>query len=340
MAGVPNPNYLTLSDVAKQCHNQELVAMVDEFDKPTSLFAAMPWKQATDALRDVSGKVTAYPTAQYVGLDLGVKADKGNWTQVEEGLAMLESWAEINEKTYNVSPHKEATRWENDRMHIRAMAMKAEEGLLYGNPGIDPAQPYGFFPRFTKVTDFNRVASGVKYDYCTLSCGGNTANKESSILVIAKGGMAPTLLYPRYQANNGLMYRHFDFENSTDINGGNVRIAKSQFQITFGLSIRDTRTAVRVANIDTTNAGATSIGNIRDALFEAVAAIPREYKSSIEMYASKAVILALRKNYANLVNPVTYDPAGKGHNSYGDILFDGFVIHECESMLDTEAVVS
>ena len=338
MAGVPSPNYLTLSDIAKQCHNQELVAMVDEFDRPTTLFSAMPWKQATDALRDVSGKVTAYPSAQYVGLDLGVKADKGNWTQTVEGLAMLESWAEINEKTYNVSPHKEATRWENDRMHIRAMAMAAEEGLLYGNPVVNQAQPRGFMPRFTKITDFNRVASGVKYDYCTLSAGGNTANGESSILIIAKGGMAPTLLYPRYQENNGLMYRHFDFENALDINGGNVRIAKSQFQITFGLSIRDTRTAVRVANIDTTNA--TSIGNIRDALFEAVAAIPREYKSSIEMYTTKKVILALRKNYAALVNPVTYSNNGLGKNSYGDILFDGFILHECESMLDTEAVVS
>jgi len=338
MAGISAPNYLTLSDVAKQCHNQELVAMVDEFDKPTTLFSAMPWKQATDSLRDVSGKVTKYPTARFVGLDMGVKADKGSWTQTEEGLAMLESWAEINEKTYNVSPHKEATRWENDRMHIRAMAIAAEEGLLYGNPGLDPAQPLGFMPRFIKITDFKRMASGVQYDFCTLSAGGSKANEESSILIIARGGMAPTLLYPRYQENNGLMYRHFDFENTKDINGGNVRVAKSQFQITFGLSVRDTRTAVRLANIDTTSS--TSIGNIRDGLFEAVAAIPKEYKSSIEMYTTKKVILELRKNYAALVNPVTYSAEGLGKNSYGDIMFDGFIIHECESMLDTEAVVS
>ena len=338
MAGLGNREYLTLSDVAKMTHNQELVPMVDELTKPTTLFSWMGWKQASDAMRDVSGKVTELPKATWTGLDMGVKATKGNYTQKEEGLAIIESWASINEKTYAVSPHKEATRWENDRLHIQGLGMDAEEGLVYGNPAVDVNQPLGFIARFGKVTDHHRMASGVKYDYCTLSAGGTTANKQSSILVLARGIMGPTLLYPRYKEQNGLMYRHWGFENTKDENGGNIRRALSQFQITFGLSIRDTRTAIRIANVETTNS--TSIGNVRDAMFEAVAAIPKEYKNSIEVFTTSDVILALRKNYAGLVNPVTYDANGLGHNSRGDIMFDGIVFHECSSMLDTEAVVS
>ena len=114
MAGLANPNYLTLSEVAQMCHNQEIVPMVDEIGKATRLFSEMRWRQASDAMRDVTGKVTKYPDTKWVGLDLGAKASKGAWTQVSEGLAQLESWSEINEKTYDVSPQKDRVRWEND----------------------------------------------------------------------------------------------------------------------------------------------------------------------------------------------------------------------------------
>ena len=339
MAGLKSPNSLTLSDVAQMCHNQEIVPMVDEIAKTTRLFSAMKWKQSSDAMRDVTGKVTKYPTTKWVGLDLGAPASKGAWTQVSEGLAQLESWAEINEKVYNVSPHKELTRWENDQLHIRQMGMDAETGLIYGNPLADVNQPLGFMARLNKITNHHRIASGVQYDYCTLSAGGTTANKQSSILMIADGPKCPTLLYPRYQENNGLLFRHFGFENSKDEAGGNVRIAKSQFQITFGLSIADTRTVVRIANIETTKNG--GFDDVRDAIYEAYAAIPQIYRSSVRIFTTADVILGLRKKYSNLVNPVTYDAkSAMANNAYGDIFFDGKLIQECEQMLDTEAVVA
>lgn len=341
MPGLTNPNYLTLSEVAQMTHNQEIVSMVDEIGKSTTLFNAMGWKQASDAMRDVTGKVTKYPTSQWVGLDLGVKASKGSWTQAEEGLAMLESWSEINEKTYNVSPNKDQTRWMNDQLHIRQLGMDAETGLLYGNPSVNAAMPLGFLPRFAQITNKDRIAKvgGEKVEYCTLSAEGTTANGQSSILLVAKGPNAPTLLYPRYKENNGMVFRHFDFENDKDEAGGNIRIAKSQFQITFGLSIADPRTAVRIANVDPNVAA--SIGVVRDALYEAFAAIPKLYRSSVEIYTTSDVILALRKKYANLVQPITYNAqTAMANNAYGDIYFDGILLHECEQMLTTEAIVA
>ena len=339
MAGLTNPNYLTLQEVAQMCHNQEIVPMVDEIGQATTLFSSMGWKQATDAMIDVTGKVTKDPETKWVGLDLGAKASKGAWTQTSEGLAMLESWSEINEKTYEISPHKEQVRWANDQLHIRKMAMDAETGLLYGNPLVNEAQPLGFMTRMNKVTDMDRMVSTTKYDFCCLSAGGSNDQHMSSILMIAKGGMAPVLLYPRYKENNGFLYRHFDFENSTDEAGGNVRVAKSQFQITFGLSIADTRTAVRIANIDTTSD--TSVGNIREKIYEAYYAIPAEYRASVQIFTTKQVILALRKKYANLVSPITYDAkSAMANNAYGDIFFDGNVIRECAQMINAEGTVA
>jgi len=332
------PAYITLTDVAQMTHNGNIVAMAEEFQKHTSLFNSLPWKQSSDALHDVTGVVEEIPGGTWVGLDKGVKANKGRWGQREENIALLESWSITNEKTYKISPNGDHARWENDRLHIQGMALEAEEKLLYGNPEADINQPLGFMPRMNAVTDMYGVKSGVKMPYICLTAGGSTANGESSILLVAKGPMSPHLLYPRYKANNGIEFNAFPFENSLDSEGGNIRVAKSQFIISFGLSIAHRQTVVRIANVDTSSS--TSIGNISDAIYEAFAAIPREYRSSVDIWTTPKVVLEMRKNYANRVNAIpSYDNAIY-KNAIGDVMFDNFVIKSCDSMVDTEAVVS
>lgn len=332
------PAYVTLTDVAQMTHNGNIIEMAHEFEKHTSLFNSLPWKQSSDALHDVTGVVEEIPGGTWVGLDKGVKANKGRWGQREENIALLESWSVTNEKTYKIAPNGDAARWENDRLHIQGMALEAEEKLLYGNPQADINQPLGFMPRMNAVTDMYGMKSGAKMPYICLTAGGSTANKESSILLIAKGPMSPHLLYPRYKANNGIEFNAFPFENSLDSEGGNIRVAKSQFIISFGLSIAHRQTVVRIANVDTSSS--TSIGNISDAIYEAFAAIPREYRASVDIWTSPKVILEMRKAYANRVNAIpSYDNAIY-KNAIGDVMFDNFVMHQCDSMLDTEAVVS
>lgn len=332
------PKYLTLTDVAQLTHNGELVTMVQEIERNTSIFNSLPWKQSSDMTRDITGVAGEPPKGTWVGLDKGVKANKSSWTQREEGLATCESWAEINEKTYKISPYPDQVRWQNDKMHIAGLALDAEAGLLYGNPKADPNQILGFMPRLSRITDRHGMYdSGTKQaDFVTLNAGGNNAGAMSSILIVAKGPMAAHLLYPRYQTENGLVYRHFNFENTIDAEGGNVRIAKSQFMVTFGLSIANRRTVVRIANIDTTSDA--SMEKVQSLLYEAFSVIPRIYRSSVDIWAPASVNLALRKKFESRVTPATHAEAAP-QNAYGDIYFDKFVIKECDSMLETEDVI-
>ena len=332
------PKYLTMTDIAHMTHNGNIVAMVEEFQKNTSLFNTIPWKQASDALSDVTGVVGELPTATWVGLDKGVKPTKGTWEKREENIALVESWSVYNEKTYKIAGHGDRARWENDRLHIVAMGLEAEEKLLYGNPDVDINQPLGFMPRMDKVTDMYAMKSGERQKHVCLSCSGSTANGESSILLIANGPQSSRLLYPRHKANNGLEFNAFPFENDKDDEGGYIRTAKSQFIMSFGLSIANRQSVARIANIDTSSS--TSIGNIADALYEAFASFPKEYRASVQIWTTPKVILAMRKLYAGRVNAIpSYDNAIY-KNAIGDVMFDNFVMHQCDSMLDTEAVVS
>ena len=332
------PKYLTMTDIAHMTHNGNIVAMVEEFQKNTTLFNTLPWKQSSDALRDVTGVVGELPGATWVGLDKGVKPTKGTWEKREENIALLESWSITNEKTYQIAGHGDRARWENDRLHILKMGLEAEEKLIYGNPDVDINQPMGFMPRMNAITDMYAMKNGARQKHVCLTCGGTGNGAQSSILLVAKGPMAAHLLYPRYKANNGLEFNAFPFENDKDDEGGYIRTAKSQFIMSFGLSIANRQSVARIANIKTSDS--TSVGAIADALYEAFASFPKEYRSTVEIWTTPKVILAMRKQYAARVNAIpSYDNAIY-KNAIGDVMFDNFVMHQCDSMLDTEDVVS
>lgn len=335
---MPTPAYHTFTDIAQLTHNDNIIALADEIGKTTTLFNTLPWKQASDALHDVTGVIEEIPGATWVGLDKGVKANKGRWGQREENIALLEAWSETNEKTYKIGPNGDLVRWTNDRMHIQGMGLEAENKLLYGNPQSDPNEPLGFMPRMNLVTDMNGLKNGAKLPHVCLSAGGSQVGKQSSMLLIAKGPMSPHLLYPRYKPNNGIEFNAFSFENTLDSEGGNIRVAKSQFIISFGLSIANRRTAVRIANIGLA-AGDKGVENLADCIYEAFAAFPREYQNTVEIWTTPKVILAMRKHYNDRITAVGNYNDAIYQNAIGDVRFDGFVLRACESMLDTEAIV-
>lgn len=330
-------NYLTLTDVAQMTNNGNIQQFAHEFQKHVSLFNALPWRASSEILKDHSTVVEEIPGGTWTGLDRDVKPNKGRYQKREENIAIIEAWSVFNEKTMMVAPDANALRWEEDASHIAGMSLDAEAGLLYGNPETDEYQPLGFLTRMNAITDFEAMKNGERKAHVCLDAGGTATGKMGSILLTAKGPMGPSLIYPKYVANSGLMYEMEGFKTMQGEEGGYIRRALSHFQIMFGLSIKNRQTACRIANIDTTND--TSVKNAYNALAEAFASIPREFRRDVSIWAPAKVILALKKTIRDGVSPVVYKDAAY-QNLAGDIVVDGqFTIHQCDSMLMTEAQV-
>lgn len=330
-------SYLTLTDVAQMTNNGNIMKFVHEFQKHVSLFNSLPMRASSEILKDHSAVVEEIPGGTWTGLDRDVKPNKGRFGKREENIALIEGWSEYNEKTMMVAPDSNALRWEHDALHVAGMSLDAETGLLYGNPDVDEYQPLGFMPRMNAVTDNHAMKSGVRQKHVCLSAGGTNSGKMGSILLVGKGPQAASLIYPKNVRNGGLMFDAYGFENMKGEEGGYIRRALSHFQLMFGLSINNRQTACRIANIDVTDP--TSVGKISDALYEAFASIPREYRASVDIWAPADVILAMRKAYNERVKPATYNDAIP-RNAIGDVQFDRFVIQQCDSMLMTEATVA
>lgn len=335
--------YLNFVDVAAQTHNNELLPMVQEIVRPTTMLSDSTWKQSTDMLRDVTGLRGEPPRGQWVAVDEGVKPNKGDHEKMEEEMGILEAWSEVNEKTMMISPSPDALRWENDRAHLEGMGFDLEEALIYGNREEDVRMFRGFMPRFTKLTNFRGVDSnGKKHPFVTLGAGGSGGTSNSSMVFVVWGGDGANMLYPRFQAQNGIQFNHFGYENITDSDGKIKRVARSQFIATAGLSLANRRACVRIANIEASLADAQfedNMKNLVSCMYQAFAAIPAPYRSRVKIYTNAEVILALRHAYADRVSPARYVDAIPA-NAYGDIMFENFIVRQCDSMLATEDVVS
>ncbi|MGE4454843.1 MAG: phage major capsid protein, partial [Sphaerochaeta sp.] len=114
----------------------------------------------------------------------------------------------------------------------------------------------------------------------------------------------------------------------------------TQFLMSTGLSLMNRFAALRIANIDTSDAAlSTSMPKLKKSLFKAFTLLPKEFKSRVRIYAPGSVLAGLNDYYAGLVQPVTYENAIPT-NAIGDVRFDRFIIRQCDSMLDAgEAVV-
>ena len=337
-----NPASLTLSDYAMLHHNQQLLPMIQEVETSVTLLNTIPFKEASDTLEDVTGIKGDIPYATWVGLDKGVKANKGNWDQRKEGLANLESLAEFNRKVQKIAPNAEVARWENDQGHIEGMAQTAEKGILYGNPYSDPNQPLGIFPRFSLLTDRHGIytlgSKEKQADYVTIDAGGGSSadGKMSSIILMAYGAGTPRLLYPRYSKDIGMaMDLGTRWDWVTDTEGGSREILRDHFQWMLGLSIADRKTVVRIANIDTTDT--TCLTGLTKKIFEAFTVFKPQHRGSVRMFTTSEVILQLRglrdsEKRANVFTERDTSPK----NLYNPIDFGGYVLEECYNMLDTE----
>jgi hypothetical protein len=361
---VTTPLYPGLTDLAALTHNGDVVRMVDEWVRSTTIFKDMPFVPSTDALQDVSGYIDGdLPKGSWTDLDTGTKGTNGHFKQKVEDMGMYEDWSVYNQK-HNIIMGAEYNRlrWELDQQHIISAGFEIEKVLLYGNPGKDPNQFLGIMPRLSMLTDMygypllaaNKTkvqeATGIsKTPYICIdgfysTTDGDTAASHdgelASILFVAKGPMAATMIYPKNQVQFGLAYNHYDFENTTDAGGNNLRVAKSQFLWAGGLRVQNRRTLVRIANIYPEDLATPSgFKALNTVLLKAFMSIPEQYRKSVSIYAPVNVIVAYNAGQQGSYSPINYGAAGL-QNPDGNIRMGNFAVTPCDSMVDTESSLS
>lgn len=159
-----------------------------------------------------------------------------------EMLGTLEKIAVVDKKLAELNRNDATWRAGEELPYLEAMSHDFERALFCGTMPRATERFHGFAERYARL-DAKKAATAPN----VIDAGGRGKNLTSIWLV----GWSPSTCYCFYPKNTaaGLRIEDIGEETALDKEGGEFRALKTRYTWTFGLSVRDWRYVVRIANV-------------------------------------------------------------------------------------------
>ena len=279
---------------------------------------------------------TGQPTPTWRKLYGGVQPTKSTTAQVTDACGMLEAYAEVDKALADLNGNTAAFRLSEDSAHIEGMSQEMASTLFYGNESTEPAAFTGLAPRFNSLAAANsdNIISGG-------SVAGQTDN--TSIWLCVWGPNTGHGIFPK-GSKAGLQMEdkgQVTVEN-VDGAGGRMEGYRTHYRWDMGLTVRDWRYFVRIANIDvsvlqdSTNGPAAQKALIK-LMIQASERIPSFGKGRAVWYVNRTIRESLRlgilERVSNNLNWETVE--GKRVMTFDDI-----PVRRVDALVNNEARVA
>ena len=238
-------------------------AVIELLGQTNEMLTDMLWMQCNDGAGHKTTVRTGLPNATWRLLNYGVVKSKSTTAQVRDSTGMLEAYSDIDKALADLNGNTAEFRMGEDMAFIESMNQGMQGTVVYGNTTTTPERFTGLAPRFSSLSAPN---------------GGNivnaagSSNTNSSIWLVGWGQNTCHGLFPK-GSNAGLQVRDMGEVPLYDANNNVYQGYRTHFKWDCGLSVRDWRFVVRIANINVT-AGAVMTANLVDTLITAVNKLP------------------------------------------------------------------
>ena len=327
---VTNP---TLADLAKVTDPDGSIADVVEILNATNeILLDMTFLEGNLTTGHRTSIRSGLPTPTWRKLYGGVQPTKSRAVQVTDNTGMMEDYSEVDKALVEMAGNPAAFRLQEDRPHIEGMNQEFASTLFYGDESTAPEEFTGLSARYNSLSAengdniINGAGSGSDNASIWLICWGpNTCHG-----IIPKGSMA------------GVQQRDLGEVTLENADGANGRMQayRTHYRWDVGLSVRDWRYAVRIANIDrsalTYNAASGAI--INDLMHQAWTELPSTSAGRCAWYMDKSILSMLRRQTSSAVSSSTLSVdmvGGTMQTSWG-----GIPIRRCDALRGNEATVS
>jgi hypothetical protein len=171
-----------------------------------------------------------------------VQPTKSTSAQVTDSCGMLEAYAEVDKALADLNDNASAFRLSEDRAHIEGMNQEMASTLFYGNEGSEPEAFTGLAPRYNSLSAQN--ADNI------IDHGGNDTDL-TSIWLVVWGENTVHGIYPKGSQGGLKMDDKGQVTvESSGLGGGRMEAYRTHYRWDAGLTLRDWRYVVRIANID------------------------------------------------------------------------------------------
>ena len=319
----------TLSDLAKRLDPKGKVDIIAEMLCDTNeILEDMPFVEGNLPTGHKTIVRTGLPAASWRKLNYGVPQSKSTTQPVIDTCGMLEAYAEIDKSLADLNGNKAAFRLSEDRAFLEAMNQEMATTLFYGDTGKTPEKFLGLTPRFNTLNSAKaKTAKNV------INAQGTNPASLTSAWLVAWGDQTVHGIYPK-GSKAGFQHEDLGQVTLTDTAGGRYEGYRTHYKWDLGLTVRDWRYVVRVANIDL---DAISDEALIEAMVQAVETPPNHKMGNSVIYANRALRTRLRNAFrrGQNVNLSLNEAGGKQVLS-----FDEVPVKLCDAITTTEAVVT
>jgi hypothetical protein len=266
-------------------------------------------------------------------LNQGVQPSKSTTAQIDEACGMLEAWSEVDKDLAELNGNTGAFRLSEAQAFIEAMNQEMASTLFYGNSGTAPEEFTGLSPRYSSLSAANAQ---------NIISGSGAGSDNSSIWLVVWGQNTCFGIFPK-GSKAGLIHDDMGLvtvETTAGIAGTRLRAYQDRWQWKNGIALKDWRYVVRIPNIDISNLVAkSSAADLTELMIKATHRLPNMNMGRPVFYMNRTVFQMLdiqrRDDVISGGGLVYKDVDGKNTPT-----FRGIPIRVCDSLLETEAVVS
>lgn len=270
---------------------------------------------------------TGLPDATWRLLNYGVPNSKSTTAQVTDSIGMLETYAEIDKSLADLNGNTSEFRLSEDRAFLEAMNQKMAQTLFYGDTSVNPQQFMGLASRYSSKSAGNGQ---------NIIDAGGTGTDNTSIWLVVWGENTVHGIFPKGQ-KAGLQMEDKGQQTLKDAAGGQYEGYRTHYKWDNGLTLRDWRYVVRIANIDVSDLSVpASAANIVTQMVKALHRVPNLKMGRAVFYMNRTVaqVLDLQSlDKASLALSVK-ETEGEWWTT-----FRGIPIRETDAILETEARV-
>lgn len=282
--GTMNP---TILDVAKRMTGDgNLDKIVEMMNQTNEVLTDMTMLEGNLPTGNVSTVRTGLPKVAWRVFNDGVEPSKSATAQATDTCGMLEAYAVVDRELAKIANNAKEFRLQEDRAFLEAMNQEMASTLFYGSKAM-PEKFVGLTPRYSDKT----AKSGENI----IDAGGTGANLTSIWLVV----WSPNTVHGIYPKGSKAGFEMEDdgVVDVTTTEGKKYKVYQTHYQWKNGLTVRDWRYVVRIANIDVTKLkkDASTGADLIDLMIDAEEKVPNLGMGRPVWYMNKTVRGFLRK---------------------------------------------
>lgn len=318
-----NGGAVTLLDYAKSVDpNGRTARVIELLGQTNEILLDMPFIEGNLPTGHRTTVRTGLPAVTWRQLYGGVAPSKSVRAQVDDTVGMLETRSEVDVDLLKLNKDQNAFRLSEAQAFLEAMNQAMADTLIYGNVVTNPERFTGLAPRYSSLSAGNGT---------NIIDAGGTGSNNTSIWLVVWGENTCHGIYPQ-GSEAGLLHEDLGVIDAFDSNNNRFRAAAERWQWKAGISLRDWRYAVRIANINVTDLAAqtgtqapTAATSIIRLMLRATQLIPFMGMGKPVFYANRTAKTALAQaamsvnsafvgweNAANQLGAISPGSAGSG----------------------------